>query len=481
MPFNSIPFLVFAPVFFILYFSLRSRARLVWCTMASYGFYAWWDWRFAGLILASTLVTFVSGKMIGRGKSTGTKKIWLWLCIGYHLSALVFFKYFNFCADSLKAVLHWIGLSLPFENPTILLPLGISFFTFTAISYVIDVNRGKISPAEQDLLVFCTYRCLFPYLVAGPIVRAAELLPQLKRDHSFDLPRVGSGVELIIWGYVLKLCLADNAVLFVNPRFDAPELFTSFSLATAVLAFALQIYGDFAGYSLIAIGLARIMGYELGINFDKPYFAGSISEFWRRWHISLGNWFRDYVFLPLEIASRNWRNANVRSSVNLWSTMLLVGLWHGASWNFVLWGVVQGTYMIAERLIAKPFRFLSKVTHFPKRISKVIVVFIVFICSCVGWVIFRSRDIRSAFYMLKAILQWQATAHLSFGGMKYQLARLLVVVLIVLLVELAGTRPRLRSLYERFVYTRVVFAGLAVLAIVFVGSFSSNSFIYFQF
>src|SRR5437868_3816176 len=216
MLFNSLSFLVFAPVFYVLYFSLHGRTRLLWCTLASYFFYAWWDWRFVGLLLGSTVVAFYCAKLIDRSTSKAGRRGWLWCGISLHLLALGFFKYFNFAADSLKSVFHWFGLRIEYHDPGIILPIGISFFTFTALSYILDVYRGKIVTPEPDFLVFATYECLFPHLVAGPILRASKFLPQLKIDHRFDWAQAGRGLEMIAWGYVLKMCLADNAALFAD-------------------------------------------------------------------------------------------------------------------------------------------------------------------------------------------------------------------------------------------------------------------------
>jgi alginate O-acetyltransferase complex protein AlgI len=477
MLFNSLAFLVFAPVFYILYFSLRGRARLVWCIGASYFFYAWWDWRFVGLIFGSTLVAFYSGRMIGASSSEGGRKFWLWFCVVTHLGALFFFKYFNFLAGSLKSLFHWLGYDLHYENPGILLPVGISFFTFTALSYTIDVYRKKICPAEPSFIVFATYECLFPHLVAGPILRASQFLPQLKKDHPFDWAQAGRGLEMIGWGYVLKMCLADNAALFADQRFAQPELFTSASLILAVLAFAFQIYGDFAGYSLIAIGLARIMGYDFGINFNKPYFASNFSEFWQRWHISLSSWIRDYLYIPLGGSKKG----PARTVLNLVITMFLAGLWHGAGWNYVLWGLLHGLYLAGQRLVSKHYDTCCRVARLPAWVSKLIAIATVFTLTCLGWVFFRARSLESGFYMLKAIFSWNATAHLSFGGMRYQLLRVFVLVCIVLVVDLVSSKERLRAVHQGNAYVRAATSGFALLLILFAGSFAANSFIYFQF
>ena len=477
MLFNSIVFLVFAPIFYVVYFALRDRARLGWCILASYFFYAWWDWRFVGLLAGSTAVAFYSGQMIGRSPTLRSKTFWLWFCAVLHFGALCFYKYLNFCAGSLAEVFKFMGFDVAYSNPGIILPVGISFYTFTALSYVIDVYRNRISPPERSLLVFATYECLFPHLVAGPILRASTFLPQLKTSHSFDWARAGRGLELIVWGYLLKLCLADNAALFVGPRFDHPEIFTSASLTLAVLAFAFQIYGDFAGYSLIAIGLARIMGYDFGINFNKPYFAASFSEFWQRWHISLSSWIRDYIYIPLGGS----RQGRLRTAFNLLVTMFLAGLWHGAGWTYVVWGLLHGLFLAVQRAASAPCQALARKLRCPTFVSVPLSVLAVFFLTCLSWVFFRAESMGSALYMLKALFRWESTAHLSFGGMRFQLLRMSVVLCIVLGVDVLSSRERVRTLYQKHPYARSALTGLAVLTILFTGSFGTNSFIYFQF
>ncbi len=476
MLFNSLSFLVFAPIFYLLYFTLEGRKRLLWCSLASYFFYAWWDWRFVGLLFGSSLVAFCSGKMIGQSRTVKTKKAWLWFCILSHLGALGFFKYFGFCADSLKTVFHWLGVNVAYQNPGIVLPIGISFFTFTALSYTIDVYRGKLRP-EADFLVYATYECLFPHLVAGPILRASKFIPQLKIDHRFDWAQAGRGLEMIAWGYLLKMCLADNAALFADPRFEQPELFTSASLALAVIAFAFQIYGDFAGYSLIAIGLARVMGYDFGTNFNKPYFAVNFSDFWQRWHMSLSSWIRDYLYIPLG----GNECGPLRNTANLIITMFLGGLWHGAGWNYVIWGLLHGFYLVGQRVVSKPFNTACELIRCPQVIANAVSIATVFILTCIAWVFFRTKTAASGFDILKAIFSWHATAHLSFGGMKYQLLRVSIIVFIVLIVDSLSSWKWIRSLYQEHTYGRVAFAGGAVVFILFMGSFAANSFIYFQF
>jgi D-alanyl-lipoteichoic acid acyltransferase DltB (MBOAT superfamily) len=244
-----------------------------------------------------------------------------------------------------------------------------------------------------------------------------------------------------------------------------------------VIAFAFQIYGDFAGYSLIAIGLARIMGYDFGINFNKPYFALNFSDFWQRWHMSLSSWIRDYLYIPLGGSQQG----SVRTIINLIITMFLAGLWHGAGWNFVVWGLLHGLYLAGQRMLSKPYESVCRAVRCPEFVSKSVCMLTVFTLTCVAWVFFREKSIGNAFYMLKAMVSWQATAHLSFGGMKYQLLRVAILVGIVLLVDWLSTREPIRIRYQSHGYGRAVFAGLAVLVILFTASFAANSFIYFQF
>lgn len=481
MPFNSFPFLLFVVVFFALYFVLRGRTRLLWSIAASCLYYAWWDWRFLFLLGGSTLLAFWCGRMIGRSRPAHSGSFWLWLCVTIHLLALCFFKYLTPAWQTVKWVLSWAGVEIPLPSLNPSLPNGISFYTFTALSYVLDVYRGKIASPELDLSVFAAHQCLFPHLVAGPIVRASSLLPQIKADPPLDWARVWSGIEMITWGFVLKLCLADNSALFVDPRFGQPQLYSSLSLCLAVLAYALQIYGDFAGYSLIAIGLARMMGYDYGANFDRPYFSSSITEFWRRWHISLGSWFRDYVFIPLEVATRHRRNAALRTSSNLIMLMLLVGLWHGATWNFLLWGLLYGVCLAVENIISPVWRTLDARVRIPRAVSGTVSTLAVFAVVCLGWILFRTPNLMQAATVIRGLLAWKSTSHLDFGGMKYHLLRIGMVACIVLAVDYLAGKPKLRLYIDARVYARVALVALGLLLILFTGSFASNSFVYSQF
>jgi alginate O-acetyltransferase complex protein AlgI len=331
MIFTSEIFILFAIIFFPAYFMMpTARAQNILALVASWVFYGWWDWRFLGLIGASTLVNFALASTPKRAKR------WLWLAITCNLGLLGVFKYFGFFTAEFARLLAGLGVTTDLPILTLLLPVGISFFTFQALSYVIDVARGTLPP-ERDLIRFATYIALWPQLVAGPIVRAQQLLPQLARHQPFRWPNVWLGAEMIVIGAVLKLVVADRLAPLVDRVFAQPDLFSQSALLTGVVFFAFQIYADFAGYSLMAIGFGRLMGLRFPVNFRRPYLARNFSEFWRRWHISLSGWLRDYLYIPLG-------GNRVRPGRNLMATMVLGGLWPGfaCSWRCVLLGSFFG-------------------------------------------------------------------------------------------------------------------------------------------
>jgi len=347
MVFNSLPFLVFIGIFFPLYFSLRGRFRLWLCLIASYIFYAWWDWRFLSLILTSTLIDYLIGLRLNRETDT-TKRQWLLrLSMVMNLGFLGFFKYFNFFVESFQDILLSLGLEPDLHTLHIILPVGISFYTFQSMSYTIDVYRKEI-PVERDFLRFATFIAFFPQLVAGPIVRAKELLPQFAADIKFEWNRFSFGLSQVLWGFFKKVAVADSLAPFVDQCFAAPESFSALHLSLGVFFYAFQIYCDFSGYSDIAIGLARIMGFDFPDNFRTPYFSRNFSEFWTRWHITLSSWLRDYLYIPLG----GNRQGTFNTYRNLMLTMLLGGLWHGASWVFVFWGFLHGLYLVGQRLFS---------------------------------------------------------------------------------------------------------------------------------
>ncbi len=384
MLFTQIEFLLFFIFCLIsIYLTSSNRFRKGILLFASYYFYAYWDWRFLSLIIYSTLIDFIVGKYIARTKNQQVRKRLLFISLVSNLSVLGFFKYFNFFINSLSIPLAEIGLNVTTLN--IILPIGISFYTFQTLSYTIDIYRNKIPPTSS-ILDFSLFVAFFPQIVAGPIVRAAEFLPQLKVKRVINWDNLFIGFRLFTFGFFKKVFIADNLAIFVDKVFENPSVFSSITILLGVIAFGIQIYCDFSGYSDMAIGIAKALGYELPLNFNYPYIAKNITDFWRRWHMSLSFWLRDYLYIPLGGNRKGTR----RTYINLMLTMLLGGLWHGASWNFVVWGGLHGIALAFHKLISN--RSFLKNAKTPLIIysflSRLITLFLVFVL----WVIFRSSD-----------------------------------------------------------------------------------------
>ena len=392
MNFNSISFFIFLPAVFILYwafFSSRNKYRNLFILFISYLFYAWWDWRFLGLICASTLVDFFIAKRLARSEDCKIRKRLLNASLVFNLGMIGIFKYFNFFANELFQLTEKIGFHLDFISLSIVLPVGISFYTFQTLSYTIDVYRKEMRHTES-IVDFAAYVSFFPQLVAGPIERASALLPQFENEISFEFSKVKSGLRLIVWGFFKKIVIADSLGPIVDQVFSDPSSQSGVTLVLGAVFFAFQIYGDFSGYSDIAIGSAKLLGFDLMSNFKFPYFARDIAEFWKRWHISLSSWFRDYLYKPMG-GSRVIRPLVIR---NIFIIFLVSGLWHGANWTFVVWGFIHAIFFIPTIYLPKGV-FSSKNLIFGRIIdlSKMILTFSL---VCVGWVFFRSESISHA-------------------------------------------------------------------------------------
>jgi D-alanyl-lipoteichoic acid acyltransferase DltB (MBOAT superfamily) len=391
MNFNSWQFLVFFPVIWGLYLLFASRLRHNGLTQAlllasSLFFYACWNPVYLILMLFSIAVTWATG-MLMEGKTPPRKKLVLAASLVLNLAVLFFFKYYNFCASMVNSL--FVGSTprlLPAFN--VLLPVGISFYTFQALGYSIDVYRGTVQ-AERNFVSYALFVSFFPQLVAGPIERTANLLPQFKTDYRFDYDRVTSGLRLAAWGMFKKIVISDRVAVYVNAVYGSPGVYPASTLALATFLFAFQIYCDFSGYSDIAIGTARILGFRLMVNFRQPYFSASISEFWRRWHISLSTWLKDYVYIPLG----GNRKGALRRNINLIITFFLSGLWHGAAWRFVVWGLLHGIFQVVERFLGLSDRVAGKITTL-RRVATFLVV-------CLAWVFFRAANLSDAFFILK--------------------------------------------------------------------------------
>ena len=475
MLFNSLTFALFAPSFFVIYFSTSGRQRLLFTLCSSYFFYGWWDWRFVSLLMYSTLVDFYLGREIAATEDKRIRLRYLLISLVSNLGVLGFFKYFNFFADSFVAVANAVGYSPSPLALSIILPVGISFYTFQTLSYTIDLYRRDLKP-ETDLLTFAAYVAMFPQLVAGPIVRAKTLLPQLHTSAQLDSKRIWQGLELMIWGFFLKLCLADNAATVVDPRFNSPDHYGALSHLVGVLAFSFQIYGDFAGYSLIAIGVGRIMGFDFGANFNRPYFARSFSDFWNRWHISLSSWLRDYLYIPLG----GNRGNQIFTFRNLVITMALGGLWHGAGWNFVIWGLLHGLYLVLQRVLGDPFAKLMSLLRVPSSVSNLLLVFAVFTLTSFAWIFFRAETLSLALQIIEIIARMDGMT-IGAGEQRIAITRLFMIVLVVLLFDKLSSIDSVKQWYGSRLPVRIVSMAAVVWLTLLFGSFAGTSFLYFQF
>ena len=475
MTFNSLTFLIFLAIFFPLYFATRGNLRLWVCLIASNVFYGWWDYRFLALIWASTLMDYAIALLMERTTTPRRRKLLIAVTVIVNLTFLGFFKYFNFFVDSFEAMIDALGMHVSTTTLNITLPIGISFYTFMTMSYTIDVYRKEL-PAERSLLKFATFVAFFPHLVAGPILRARDLLPQLHGYHKFEGERLISGLGLILFGYFKKVVVADGAAQIVDGIFNEPAIQSSLALLIGVVLYAFQIYGDFSGYSDIAIGLARIMGVDFNLNFRTPYISKSFSEFWQRWHISLSTWLRDYLYIPLG----GNRYGPVFTYRNLVITMLLGGLWHGADWKFVIWGALHGLYLVLQRLFAEPWQHVQRAIRLPERLNNLILMVLVFSLTCLAWIFFRANSSSDAWYIITRIVAFD-DFHLSSLRNVIPIAKAGGMILLLLIMEEADRRY---DLQQKFVDSKVFFVcAVATLLwlIALFGTFGSASFIYFQF
>lgn len=398
MIFNSLEYFIFLPVILWVYYTLNRRAQNAWLLAGSYFFYGWWDWRFCSLLLISTVVDYSCA--LAMENRPAKKRIWLIISLVTNLGILGFFKYFNFFIDTAGVALAAFGWEPNLPVLRIILPVGISFYTFQTMSYTIDVYRGHLAPTRQ-FLDFALYVAFFPQLVAGPIERATHLLKQFALPRTVTRPMIETGCFLILTGLFRKVVIADGVATMVNTIYASPETGDWLSLTMGTVLFAVQIYCDFAGYSDIARGTARLLGIELMVNFNQPYFSRNITEFWRRWHISLSTWLRDYLYIPLG-GNRHGTLATYR---NLFVTMLLGGLWHGARWNFVIWGGLHGLYLALHKLWLSrhpEHRKSTRVCWYS--IRDLLNILATFILVNLAWIFFRSTTLPSALEIIHGIV-----------------------------------------------------------------------------
>lgn len=410
MLFNSMAFMVFLPIVFIIYWLLPHKYRWILLLLSSYYFYMSWNAKYVILIFLTTGVSYVAALLLDGEKNSIKRKGILLASALFCLGILFFFKYFNFLSESVTSVLNHFAIPASPVMLKVMLPVGISFYTFQTLGYVIDVYRGNVK-AERHFGIYATFISFFPQLVAGPIERTDNLLPQIKKRHIFNYESAVYGMKLMIWGYFKKMAIADNLAQYVDMVFSEPSAYHWLDLLIAVFFFTIQIYCDFSGYSDIAIGTARLFGIDLMTNFRSPYFSTSLQEFWSRWHISLSTWFRDYVYIPLG----GNRCSKMRRSFNLLVTFLVSGLWHGANWTFLFWGGIHGGMQVIENLFTKwidPMR--------ERRIGKLFTGMLVFLFCSMAWIFFRAETLTDAFYIVGHI----------FSGMMNPLNNLTIALVI---------------------------------------------------
>ncbi|MBD1393998.1 MBOAT family O-acyltransferase [Mucilaginibacter glaciei] len=441
MLFNSLNFALFIPVVFLLYWFVTNRNltfQNILLLVASYFFYACWDYRFLFLLIFSIFLDFYTGHKIHSAKRQAGKKFWLWLSVGVNLGFLGVFKYYNFFAGSFTDLLSHFGFRASFTTLNIVLPVGISFYTFHGLSYVFDIYRKRITPCKS-FVEYSVFVSFFPLLVAGPIERATHLLPQIQQKRIFDYDKAVDGLKQILWGLFKKIVIADNCAEFANMIFNNPAHYPGSTLVLGALFFTFQIYCDFSGYSDIALGVARLFGIELLRNFAYPYFSRDIAEFWRRWHISLSSWFKDYLYIPLG-GSRGNTWSRIR---NTFIIFLVSGLWHGANWTFLAWGALNAIYFIPLLLskrnrthidvVAKDGRFIS--------IKEFFQIIFTFGLTAFAWIFFRSESIGAALNYIRgifsrSILTIPTGASLSGGSSNP--VTIIALTVIFILMEWAG-------------------------------------------
>jgi alginate O-acetyltransferase complex protein AlgI len=474
MVFNSLQFAAFFLVVYGLYRVLPHRAQNWMLLAASYVFYGVWDWRFLGLLIGSTVIDFYVARYIGGHTDRRNRRLALLLSLAYNLGVLGFFKYFNFFAGGLGRIMGLAGWRLDPFTLNVILPLGISFYTFMTISYVIDVYRDEIEP-EDNLADFALFVAYFPHLVAGPILRASKLLPQITRPRTLSREQSTEGLWLLGWGLFQKMFVADNLAGIVDTAFGASATPSGSDVLVATYAFAFQIYGDFAGYSNMARGISKLLGIELNVNFRFPYFVTSPQEFWRHWHISLSTWLRDYLYIPLGGS----RGSELATKRNLMITMILGGLWHGAALTFVLWGLYQGLALVIGRRIAGWAERRRIAIPDGLNWKRVVLALGMFHVTCYGWLIFRAQSASQIVDLTKRLVGDLVPSAASLPALMVPLAFIVGPLMVVHIYQarrgsesapLALVPPVRYALYGAVFYLVLLF-----------GSFEGAQFIYFQF
>lgn len=477
MLFNSLEFAIFLPLVFLLYwFVVNKNLKLqnIFIVTVSYLFYGWWDWRFLLLIAFTTACSYFSGTLIEKHREKRTAKLIATINIVLNLLILGVFKYFNFFSDNFAKLFELFGTTLDWVTLDILLPVGISFYTFQALSYTIDVYKSKIEPTH-DIVSFFAYVSFFPQLVAGPIERATNLLPQFYVKRKFDYAQAVDGLRQILWGLFKKMVVADNCAIVANDIFNNYTDYNGSTLILGAIFFTFQIYGDFSGYSDIAIGTARLFGFNLMRNFNFPYFSRDIAEFWRRWHISLTTWFRDYIYIPLG-GSRGTKWMSFRNTMIIF---LVSGFWHGANWTFVIWGAYHALLFAPLLLLGKNRKYTDTVVAEHRALPTMrefASMLLTFALAVIGWIIFRAENISQAFdYLVRIVTESPLSLPMVWGK------KAVIFIVILMIVEWLGRRNQYAI--EKLPFKRTLRWVLyyIIAMTIFLFSAAGATFIYFQF
>lgn len=478
MLFNSLDFAIFLPIVFILYWfvvnkNLKLQNFLI--VASSYVFYGWWDWRFLSLILFSTLVDYLVGVLLLKEENETKRKVLLWTSIVVNLGFLGFFKYYNFFLDNFITAFSFFGNEISANSLNIILPVGISFYTFQTLSYSIDVYKRKLEPTK-DFIAFSAFVSFFPQLVAGPIERATNLLPQFYKKRTFEYDKAVDGLRQILWGLFKKVVIADTCAEYANAIFNHSDDFSGSTLVMGALFFTFQIYGDFSGYSDIAIGTSRLFGFDLKRNFAFPYFSRDIAEFWRRWHISLSTWFRDYLYVPLG-GSRGGKWMQIR---NIFILFLVSGFWHGANWTFVIWGGLNALYFLPLLVFntnRQHLDIVAKGKSLPT-FKEFFQILTTFGLTVIAWIFFRAENLNHAFSILATIF---SKSLFSMPGFKNYTTLLFIFIFII--IEWIGREEEYALEKLGFGWNRILRYGMYYAIIISIIWFSGKEqqFIYFQF
>lgn len=471
MLFNSLIFLIFFPTVVLIYFILPPRFRWMFLLLASYFFYMNWQPSYALLISLSILSTWVCGFLLDKTEDTSKRKMYLTISLLINFGILFLFKYYNFINNAVFSLLDYFNLRWEVPNLDVLLPVGISFYTFQAVGYTIDVYRKEIK-AESHIGIYALFVTFFPQLVAGPIERSKNLLPQFREVKKLTAANLSAGFKMVLWGFFLKIVLADRIGMYVDAVFNNVDSHSGTTHALASFLFAFQIYGDFAGYSLIAIGVSRMMSFTLMTNFRRPYFAASITTFWSRWHISLSTWFKDYLYIPLG----GNRVSKTKTYFNLFLTFFVSGIWHGANFTFVIWGALHGVYIIIEKAVG-----LERKKNKNRLSFKVLFnIIITFLLVDFAWIFFRANSLPDAWVVITKIFT-------NFGSELFVRAEIFFIVTICMMILLYKEATdeffpgKFELLNNKNMYVRIVSMALLFCLIILLGVFDSDQFIYFQF